>query len=229
MDFLDMYNWWNGAAQLNAMNAIMSNKAEWDSDEFFATGNAWLEQHRQFAETVGITITGASALDFGCGIGRVTNHLGAHYSEVIGIDISDEMIRLARDHQRSPAVRFEQVKQLPLPFADRAFDLVYSTIVIQHIPLPYNLGYVDEFFRLARAVVMFDAPSHSLGSDDWESPPDGIFLLDRDLVLNRAHHHEFELLGLRQYPGTEWRHYQYVFERRTARGSPPNGGGRAVR
>jgi SAM-dependent methyltransferase len=218
MDVLDMYKWWNGAAQQNAMNAIMSNKQDWDSEEFFATGNEWLADHRQFARIVGVTITGSRALDFGCGIGRVTNHLAAHYSEVVGVDISDEMIRLAREQQRSPAVRFEQVKQLPLPFADQAFDLVYSTLVIQHIPLPYNLGYVDEFFRMARAVVMFDAPSHPLRSGDWESPPDGIFLLHRDLVLNRAQHHEFELLGLRQYPGTAWRHYQYLFERQPAWG-----------
>lgn len=221
MDAQDMYNWWNGAAQDNAMNAILSNKDHWDSSEFFATGDASLADHRQFAQTVGATVSGRTALDFGCGIGRVTNHLSAYYSEVVGADISDEMIRLAREHQESPVVRFEQVRELPLPFADGTFDLVYSTLVIQHIPLPYNLGYVDEFFRVARGVAMFDAPSHPLRRGEWEAPPNGIFLLNRDLVLNRAEEHGFELLGLRQYPGTAWRHYQYVFERRTDRGARP--------
>ena len=206
MDFADMFEWWNGAAERNAMSAIMSNKQTWDHDEFFATGRASLEEHSLFARLAGVTIAGNSALDFGCGIGRVTNALADRYLEVTGVDISEEMIRQALANRSKTSIQFQQVRELPLPFEDESFDLVYSSLVVQHTyPLPYSLGYVDEFFRVARDVLYFDAPSHKLHPDDAE-PNEGIFFLHRDLILNRAELHDFELLALRQFAGTAWRH-----------------------
>lgn len=214
MDYRDMYNWWNTAAHTNAMNAILSNKQDWEENEFFHTGQAWLEQHRQFAFSANVDLTGKSALDFGCGVGRMTNALAAYYPKVVGVDISDEMIRRAEMLKQSENVGFIQVVDSPLPFPDRDMDLVYSTIVVQHIPSPHNLGYVKEFFRVSRGTVMFDAPSHMMDAIESE-PSSGIFLLDMRIVLAIARRHGFELMALRDFPATQTRHYQYIF-RRTA-------------
>jgi ubiquinone/menaquinone biosynthesis C-methylase UbiE len=210
LDCNEMYAWWNGAARSNAMTAILSNKQDWDPEEFFATGREWLDDHRNFASVAGVDLEGKSALDFGCGIGRVTHALADHFETLIGVDISDEMLNLAREHQRTPSIRFEQVVNLPLPFPKRTFDLVYATIVVQHIPTPYNLEYVCEFFRVARGLVLFDAPSHKIHFDDSE-PGDGIFLLSRNLVFTTAESNGFELMALRQFPATSTCHYQYLF------------------
>jgi 2-polyprenyl-3-methyl-5-hydroxy-6-metoxy-1,4-benzoquinol methylase len=40
------------------------------------------------------------ALDFGCGVGRLTQALATHYDKVDGVDISWEMINLARRHNQ---------------------------------------------------------------------------------------------------------------------------------
>ncbi len=210
MNFADMYAWWNQAALDNPTTAILSSDSNWDRRRFFATGTAWLEESRAFAAMAGVTLAGDRALDFGCGIGRMTTALAKHYREVVGIDISDEMIRLATEFSPCANTRFVQVKEPPLPCLDREFDCVYSTIVVQHIPIPYNLQYLGEFFRVSRNLVLVDAPSHLC---DGQPPGPGIFLLDLRYALICAAQNGFDLIALREFPATPTRQYQYLFRR----------------
>jgi glycosyltransferase involved in cell wall biosynthesis/SAM-dependent methyltransferase len=212
MDFADMFSWWNQAALDNPMTAILSNRPDWDPDAFFETGRAWLAEHRRFAALANVEIKGRRALDFGCGVGRMTAALAEYYDIAVGVDISEEMISLARRSQRRENTEFLQVTKLPLPFADKEYDCVYSTIVVQHIPFPYNLQYVKEFFRISADAVLFDAPSHLRPG---MQPGPGIFMLDHRHVLICAAESGFELIGLRDFPASASRQYQYLF-RRTA-------------
>lgn len=66
-----------------------------------------------------------SALDFGCGVGRLTRPLAQLTGDVVGVDVSRGMLREAR--QRVPDAVF--VERIP----DRTFDWVVSFIVLQHI------------------------------------------------------------------------------------------------
>jgi len=206
----EMYDWWDGAAKCNALTAILSSKERWDIDEFFKSGEPWLEGCIALANLANVKLGGEIALDFGCGVGRMTRALLKLYKRAIGIDISDEMIRLARSYANSLPLEFLQVAQAPLPLADRSVDLSYSTIVIQHIPSPHNLIIVDELFRVSRKVVLFDAPSHQL-HPDGPQPGNGIFLLDIADVRRTAAARGFELIGLLNFPVTATRHYQYLF------------------
>jgi SAM-dependent methyltransferase/glycosyltransferase involved in cell wall biosynthesis len=210
MKFAEMYAWWNQAALDNPMTAILSNERKWDPAAFFETGRAWLADNRAFAGAANVEITGRHALDFGCGMGRMTAALSEYYESVVGADISEEMIRLARQQQRAATMQFVQVTEPPLPFADQEFDCVYSTIVVQHIPFPSNLHCVREFFRLSSNVVLFDAPSHLRPP---AKPGPGIFMLDHRYVLACAAETGFELIALRSFPATDTRHYQYLFQR----------------
>lgn len=79
----------------------------------------------------------ARALDIGCGLGRLTRALRRHFDEVVGVDISEEMVRRAVAYQ--PPVpegcSFLQVEGTgSLPFDDASFDFVFSYIVFQHLP-----------------------------------------------------------------------------------------------
>jgi ubiquinone/menaquinone biosynthesis C-methylase UbiE len=213
MNIEDMYRWWNDAALSNPMTAILSNEIAWDKGKFFQTGVEWLESHRQFAAAAGVELRGHSALDFGCGIGRMTAALSRYFERAIGVDISDEMIRLADSLKSQNGIEFVLVKEAPLPFENMSVDCVYSTIVVQHIPFPYNLQYVSEFFRLSSSLVLFDAPSHKLRASDAE-PTGGIFMLNREYVFATATQYGFDLMALRNFPATNTRQYQYLFKRR---------------
>jgi ubiquinone/menaquinone biosynthesis C-methylase UbiE len=210
MNFADMYAWWNQAALDNPMTAILSNQQDWNPDAFFETGRAWLDGHRSFATIANVTLAGKRALDFGCGIGRMTDALAGYYERVVGVDISEEMIRLARKSQRRDSVEFVQVAEPPLPFSDQEFDCVYSTIVVQHIPFPYNIQCAREFFRVSADTVLFDAPSHLRPGVE---PGAGIFMLDHRHVLICAAEAGFELIALRDFPASASRQYQYLFRR----------------
>lgn len=92
----------------------------------------------------------AAILDFGCGQGRLNHELAARgYNDVLGVDFSEEMIRLACE--RNPAGRFAVSGDLPLAFADASFDCVLLFAVLTCIPSDQSQkNLVSEFKRVLR-------------------------------------------------------------------------------
>lgn len=70
---------------------------------------------------------GKRVLDFGCGIGRVAAALAPLAAEVIGVDLSEQMVAQARARTAGvPNLRFEVSDGIDLPFPDASFDLVLA-------------------------------------------------------------------------------------------------------
>lgn len=141
----------------------------WERDEFLATGRAEIDVQMHLLAARGLPAGRGLALDFGCGAGRLSRALAAHFENVIGIDVSASMIETARtlnadvanvEFRENPSARIEGV-------ADASVDLVYSLITLQHIPSRLAAGYVAEFFRILApggvAVFQFvDGPDDTL-------------------------------------------------------------------
>ena len=71
-----------------------------------------------------------SALDLGCGDGRLTAELGA--AEVVAADVSQ--VALERARTRLPAARVVPVEpDEPLPLEDNSFELVLCAETIEHV------------------------------------------------------------------------------------------------
>lgn len=70
-------------------------------------------------------------LDFGCGIGRFAERVGAAGAEYVGTDSAAAMIDAARRLHAGRPARFEHVPALPLPFAAGRFDGVLTVGVLQ--------------------------------------------------------------------------------------------------
>jgi SAM-dependent methyltransferase len=68
-----------------------------------------------------------SALDYGCGAGRSTRFLKHLGLEVVGVDVSPEMLEQARAKDRSG--EYHQISSGHLPFDDSTFDLVFASFV----------------------------------------------------------------------------------------------------
>lgn len=136
----------------------------WTPKEFFAHGQAEIDAAMlRLRAELGISdIPADRALDFGCGVGRLTQALAAWYDRVDGVDISWEMVNLADKHNRyEDRVKYHANSKPDLSlFEDDTFDLVYTMIVLQHMPQELQRGYVREFFRVLKpgGVAMFEMP-----------------------------------------------------------------------
>lgn len=76
---------------------------------------------------------GKAALDIGTGIGRWIPFLSKAAEMVAGVDISREMIRIAKRKVRHVNVDFVVATAYALPFRSNSFDLSFSCTCIQHI------------------------------------------------------------------------------------------------
>ncbi|MGH3350493.1 MAG: class I SAM-dependent methyltransferase [Nocardioides sp.] len=99
-----------------------------------------------FAESV--RDCGGAVADVGCGPGYVTRHLHDLGVEAFGIDLSPEMVAIARhDH---PDLGFEVGSMTDLPLADRSVGGVLAFWSVIHIPDPAVPGVFEEFRRVLR-------------------------------------------------------------------------------
>jgi ubiquinone/menaquinone biosynthesis C-methylase UbiE len=133
--------------------------------EFFASGAAEIDHVMQQAARLGLPGQKRSALDFGCGVGRLTRALAGKFDRCVGVDIAESMLARAREwHREWSSCQFllNTTGDLRL-FQDRAFDLVYSNIVLQHLPRMRLIeSYVAEFIRVLAedGLLVFQLPHH---------------------------------------------------------------------
>ncbi len=124
----------------------------WDPEAFFKTGVYESTQVLGYLETLGKDVPKGRALDFGCGVGRLSQALADHFDEVVGVDISSSMLERAREFDRHEGrVRYEHNTRDDLAlFPDDSFDFVYSNITLQHVPPDACRRYVRDFFRVLK-------------------------------------------------------------------------------
>jgi SAM-dependent methyltransferase len=122
----------------------------WDEAEFFQTGVQ--EITRVFAELddLGVVVAPGRALDFGCGVGRLTNALAERFKRVDAVDIAPSMLAEARRRfQANPRMHFHLLADDSLSlFPAGTFDFIYSAHVTQHMEPRYCRCYVGEFIRV---------------------------------------------------------------------------------
>jgi SAM-dependent methyltransferase len=102
---------------------------------------------------------GDRALDNGCGDGRFTGLLAEAGAEPTGVDVADAALRRAR--AAHPGIRFVRTPmEGPLPFDDGAFDLVWASEVIEHVP--DTARWLSEIRRVLRpgGRLLLTTPNH---------------------------------------------------------------------
>jgi 2-polyprenyl-3-methyl-5-hydroxy-6-metoxy-1,4-benzoquinol methylase len=158
---------WEHLARTDPLWAILSEPEKrgggWDLEAFFATGEAEIAALMVDLETLKPDLPKGSALDFGCGVGRLTRALGRRFETVTGVDVSPTMIEMAQRYASEAAnceFRLNPGADLHR-FEEGSFDLVYSSITLQHVPAKAALGYVREFVRLLKpgGVAVFQLPT----------------------------------------------------------------------
>jgi SAM-dependent methyltransferase len=158
---------WEDLAQADPLWAILSapdkSGRRWDLDEFFETGRREISLLLYRLRQLDVAYERGPALDFGCGVGRLTQAMAESFDSVVGVDAALTMVRLADSLNRFPGrVRYVHNDAPDLRvLASQSLDFINSDIVLQHIEPAIASGYLREFARVLRpnAVMVFQLPS----------------------------------------------------------------------
>src|SRR5262249_22579414 len=105
-----------------------------------------------------------SVLDFGCGVGRLSRALAARFERCTAVDVSPRMLDVAtRLNEDLPNIEVVLNDRPDLGlFESGSFDLVYSSIVLQHLRSRAEIErFVSELVRLTAAdgIAVFQVPN----------------------------------------------------------------------
>lgn len=174
---------WDARARENARYYVNTATERWTDEDFFRSGE----------ETVaGEILTDLTnicqgkhpaqmrVLEIGCGAGRITRALARLFGEVHAVDVSGEMVSLARQALKDyPNAFLYQNNGTDLSVVPRLeFDFAFSMIVFQHIPSREIIeNYVRETGRLLRGGALFkfqvqgDSTLETEPGDTWLGVP----------------------------------------------------------
>jgi 2-polyprenyl-3-methyl-5-hydroxy-6-metoxy-1,4-benzoquinol methylase len=147
---------WTALGEQDAMWVVLTDPAKkgnrWTAEDFFATGRREVADIFARLQSAGISPVPGRALDFGCGLGRLSQALAARFESVDGVDISSSMIRQAAAFNQFPArVNYHVNPRADLAtFATGNYDFVCSMIALQHIPPRFQKNYLRDFLRLLK-------------------------------------------------------------------------------
>lgn len=142
-------------------------RSSWDREAFLASGEDAVEQLLARTAAKGIAIRRGRALDFGCGLGRLTLPLARRFESAVGVDVAQGMVDKARNvgaEQVNLSYVFNPEPHLKC-FKSCSFDFICSLITLQHVPPDAALSYVREFVRLLApgGIAIFQATSEYVG------------------------------------------------------------------
>ncbi len=125
-------------------------------------------------------VSGRRALDFGCGAGRSTRFLRTLGFDVVGVDVSPDMV--ARAREIDPGGDYRKLEGAGLAELARPFDLVLSAFTFDNVPQPRKLGLLRELGALlspsGRLVNLVSAPE--IYTHEWASFSTRDFPANRD-------------------------------------------------
>ena len=162
---------WEGFAKIDPLWAICTHpgkiKNKWSKEDFFLTGKIEVETVWKHIKSLGTPVDTKRALDFGCGVGRLTQAFAKHFTSCYGVDISPTMIELANKYNRYPKKCQYLVNDSPdlSLFKDNYFSFIYSSIVFQHMQPRYAKQYLKEFVRILKpgGLMVFQIPDRYKG------------------------------------------------------------------
>lgn len=157
---------WNQFGKEDPYWAILTDPDKkgnrWEEKEFFETGRLLIDKKFKRLKNLNPNFSFHSALDFGCGAGRLTQGLANHFDKAVGVDIAPSMIQLAKEKNNKKNCTFIVNDKNDLSiFGKEEFDFIYSVITLQHMQPIYAKSYIIEFLRLLKpnGIAMFQVPS----------------------------------------------------------------------
>lgn len=161
---------WDDLAEVDPRWAIAGGGSatkygHWDEAAFRSSGERIVDSLLDTARRLGRPEHHGRALDFGCGVGRLTRPLAGRFEACVGLDISERMV----DEARTLNADVGNLSFVVSPdsnlhrFEDESFDLIVAKSVLVHMPSRAVVrAYVEEFVRTLRpgGLAIVQVPHH---------------------------------------------------------------------
>jgi SAM-dependent methyltransferase len=101
---------------------------------------------------------GMTILELGCGTGSFTGELARSGADVIAIDVSPELLEIARANSSAPNVRYEIQNAYALTYSDATFDSIVGSSILHHLEIEEALR---EIYRVLKpnGTIYFTEPN----------------------------------------------------------------------
>ena len=156
MDIQEAHQNWTELGKDDPMWVVLTvpdkKGGKWTAEQFFEDGRVEIGQALKTLADSGIMYQTGKALDFGCGLGRLSQALSNYFTAVDGVDISASMIEKAQALNKAPekVCYHLNLKADLSAFPSASYDFIYTRICLQHIPTDFQLKYISEFMRLLK-------------------------------------------------------------------------------
>jgi SAM-dependent methyltransferase len=209
---------WNKRAVEDAYYYVAFGRRGQDDREFFdSAGDVIHALESELKRLPAADRRSRRALEIGCGPGRLMRPMSWNFGEIHGVDVSDEMIRLATKKLKGTPNAFPRATDgTDLScYADEFFDFVYSYAVFQHIPsAEVVFAYLTEAWRVLKPHGILRCQINSLPKTakqytTWEG-----VRIDAAEIAEFASANDFQLLALEGL-GTQ---YMWITMRKQPRG-----------
>jgi ubiquinone/menaquinone biosynthesis C-methylase UbiE len=140
----------------------------WTEDDFYSLGESDWRDFWEHWKHYGVDTR--SCIEIGCGAGRMTKQLAKAFDHVYAVDVSEDMIRVAR-RSVGATVEFSVIDGTHLPQPDCSVSALFSTHVIQHLDsVEIGYSYFREFFRVldAGGTLMVHLPLYTFPSGPFK-------------------------------------------------------------
>lgn len=146
---------WDRLSNLDPYWAILVDSEKinmkWEVNEFYSTGKKQIYKLFGLLNKLGINVRFNRALDYGCGVGRLSEALADYFEDVIAVDFSQNTLNLAKTRRQCANLTYQKVNGQDISnFPSKTFDFVVSLITLQHSPSKVQYNLLKEMVRVIK-------------------------------------------------------------------------------
>src|SRR4029450_6290501 len=109
----------------------------------------WARRVKMLSKHLG---PGVTVLELGCGSGYFTRALARSGADIVAIDVSPELLEIAKANCSAPNVRYEIQNAYTLSYPDAVFDSVVGSSVLHHLEIEEALSEIYRVLKLGGSV-----------------------------------------------------------------------------